>query len=239
MNEPLAIIGIGCRFPGGSDSPQAFWDMLCAGTDAIREIPADRWSISAHYDPVAGRDGKSISRWGGFVENIDRFDPGFFGISAREADSIDPQQRLLLETSWEAFEDAGQTLEALRGSSTGVFVGISTSDYAGLQNEGGGRTVADVYSATGSTFSISANRISYCFDLRGPSMAIDTACSSALTACHIACESLWRGDCSMAIVGGVNALLSQDTFFAFSRMAMLSPDGRCKAFAAGARLCPR
>jgi len=234
MNEPLAIIGIGCRFPGGSDSPQAFWDMLCAGTDAIREIPEDRWSISAHYDPVPGRDGKSISRWGGFVENIDRFDPGFFGISAREADSIDPQQRLLLETSWEAFEDAGQTLENLRGSSTGVFVGISTSDYAGLQNEGGGRTIADVYSATGSTFSISANRISYCFDLRGPSMAVDTACSSALTACHIACESLWRGDSSMAIVGGVNALLSQDTFFAFSRMAMLSPDGRCKAFAAGA-----
>jgi len=193
MNEPLAIIGIGCRFPGGSDSPQAFWDMLCAGTDAIREIPADRWSISAHYDPVPGRDGKSISRWGGFVENIDRFDPGFFGISAREADSIDPQQRLLLETSWEAFEDAGQTLEGLRGSSTGVFVGISTSDYAGLQNEGGGRTVADVYSATGSTFSISANRISYCFNLRGPSVAMDTACSSALTAVHAACEHIRAG----------------------------------------------
>jgi acyl transferase domain-containing protein/thioesterase domain-containing protein/acyl carrier protein len=234
MNEPLAIIGIGCRFPGGSDSPQAFWDMLCAGTDAIREIPPDRWSIAAHYDPVPGRDGKSVSRWGGFIENIDRFDPGFFGISAREADAIDPQQRLLLEASWEAFEDAGQTLEGIRGSSTGVFIGISTSDYGALQNEGGGRAVADVYSATGSTFSISANRISYCFDLRGPSLAVDTACSSALTACHIACQSLWRGDCSMAIVGGVNALLSQETFFAFSRMAMLSPDGRCKAFDAGA-----
>jgi acyl transferase domain-containing protein/thioesterase domain-containing protein/acyl carrier protein len=234
MNEPLAIIGIGCRFPGGSDSPQAFWRMLCAGTDAIREIPPDRWSIAAHYDPVPGRDGKSVSRWGGFVDNIDRFDPGFFGISAREADSIDPQQRLLLEASWEAFEDGGQTLEEIRGSSTGVFVGISTSDYGVLQHEGGGRTVADVYSATGSSFSISANRISYCFDLRGPSLAVDTACSSALTACHIACESLWRGDCSMAVVGGVNALLSQDTFFAFSRMAMLSPDGKCKAFDAGA-----
>ena len=234
MNEPLAIIGIGCRFPGGSDSPQAFWQMLCAGTDAIREIPPDRWSIPAHYDPVPGRDGKSISRWGGFVDNVDRFDPGFFGISDREADAIDPQQRLMLEVSWEAFEDAGQTLEAIRGSSTGVFVGISTSDYGGLQHEGGGRTVADVYSATGSAFSISANRISYCFDLRGPSLAVDTACSSALTACHIACESLWRGDCSMAVVGGVSALLSQDTFFAFSRMSMLSPDGRCKAFDAGA-----
>jgi acyl transferase domain-containing protein/thioesterase domain-containing protein/acyl carrier protein len=234
MNEPLAIIGIGCRFPGGSNSPQSFWDMLCAGTDAIREIPPDRWSIAAHYDPVPGRDGKSVSRWGGFIENIDRFDPGFFGISAREADAIDPQQRLLLEASWEAFEDAGQTLDAIRGSSTGVFIGISTSDYGALQHQGGGRAVADVYSATGSTFSISANRISYCFDLRGPSLAVDTACSSALTACHIACQSLWRGDCSMAIVGGVNALLSQETFFAFSRMAMLSPDGRCKAFDARA-----
>lgn len=234
MEEPLAIIGIGCRFPGSSNSPQAFWDMLCAGTDAIREIPADRWNIPAHYDPIPGHDGKSVSRWGGFVDNIDRFDPGFFGISAREADAIDPQQRLLLETTWEAFEDAGQTLEVLRGSSTGVFVGISTSDYSVLQNEGGGRAIADVYSATGSTFSISANRISYCFDLRGPSLAVDTACSSALTACHIACQSIWSGDCSMAIVGGVNALLSQSTFFAFSRMSMLSPDGRCKAFAAGA-----
>lgn len=208
--------------------------MLCAGTDAIREIPADRWNIAAHYDPVPGRDGKSISRWGGFVDNIDRFDPGFFGISDREADAIDPQQRLLLETSWEAFEDSGQTFETLRGSSTGVFVGISTSDYAGLQHEVGGRTVADVYSATGSAFSIAANRISYCFDLRGPSLAVDTACSSALTACHIACESLWRGDCTMAVVGGVSALLSPETFFAFSRMSMLSPDGRCKAFAADA-----
>jgi acyl transferase domain-containing protein/thioesterase domain-containing protein/acyl carrier protein len=234
MNEPLAIIGIGCRFPGGANSPQTFWEMLCAGTDAICEIPADRWNIPAHYDPVPGRDGKSISRWGGFVDNIDRFDPGFFGISDREANAIDPQQRLLLETSWEAFEDSGLTLETLRGSSTGVFVGISTSDYGGLQHEGGGRTVAEVYSATGSAFSIAANRISYCFDLRGPSVAVDTACSSALTACHIACESLWRGDCTMAVVGGVSALLSQDTFFAFSRMSMLSPDGRCKAFDASA-----
>ena len=234
MDEPLAIIGIGCRFPGGSNSPQSFWEMLCAGTDAIREIPADRWNIAAHFDPVPGRVGKSISRWGGFVDSIDRFDPGFFGISDREADAIDPQQRLLLETSWEAIEDSGQTLESLRGSSTGVFVGISTSDYGRLQHDGGGRTVADVYSATGSAFSIAANRISYCFDLRGPSIAVDTACSSSLTACHIACQSLWRGDCTMAVVGGVSALLSQDTFFAFSRMSMLSPDGRCKAFDASA-----
>jgi acyl transferase domain-containing protein/thioesterase domain-containing protein/acyl carrier protein len=234
MNEPLAIIGIGCRFPGGADSPEAFWKMLCAGTDAISEIPPDRWNIAAYYDPVPGRAGKSISKWGGFIGNMDRFDPGFFGISAREANCIDPQQRLLLEATWEAFEDGGQTLEKIRGSRTGVFTGISTTDYATLQNAAGGRNEADVYSATGSTFSIAANRISYCFDLRGPSMAIDTACSSALTACHVACHSLWRGDCKMAVVAGVNALLNQDTFIAFSRMSMLSPDGRCKAFDASA-----
>jgi len=234
MNEPLAIIGIACRLPGNADSPRAFWEMLCQGTDAIREIPPDRWSIAAHYDPVPGRLGKSISKWGGFIENIDRFDSAFFQMSAREADAVDPQQRLLLEASWEAFEDGGQTLEAIRGSSTGVFVGISTSDYAGLQHDFDGRSVANIYSATGSAFSIAANRISYSFDLRGPSLATDTACSSALTACHLACQSLWRGDCAMAIVAGVNALLNQNTFVAFSRMSMLSPDGRCKAFDAGA-----
>ena len=163
MNEPLAIIGIGCRFPG-SASPESFWKMLCSGTDAIREVPLDRWSIAAHYDPVPGRAGKSISKWGGFIENIDRFDSGFFGISTREADGIDPQQRLLLEASWEAFEDGGQTLEELRGSSTGVFVGISTTDYAAMQVDRDGHNVADVYSATGSACSIAANRISYCFD---------------------------------------------------------------------------
>ncbi len=197
-NEPLAIIGIGCRFPGGADSPAAFWKMICAGTDAISEIPPDRWNIAAHYDPVPGRADKSISKWGGFIEGIDRFDPAPFGISPREADWLDPQQRLLLEASWEAFEDAGLTLPKLHGSATGVFVGISTTDYTTLQNSVGERMAADVYAATGSTISIAANRISYCFDLRGPSMAMDTACSSALTACHVACQSLWRGDCTQA-----------------------------------------
>jgi len=230
MNESLAIIGMGCRFPGGANSPRSFWDLLCAGTDAIREIPADRWSIAAHYDPVPGRVAKSISKWGGFIDDIDRFDSKFFGISAREADGMDPQQRLLLEATWEALEDGGQTLEAMRGSRTGVFVGISTADYAALQFDSSGHNVAGIYSATGSTSSIAANRISYCFDLRGPSLAIDTACSSALTACHVACQSLWRGDCSMAVVAGVNALLNPNNFIAFSRMSMLSPDGRCKAF---------
>jgi acyl transferase domain-containing protein/thioesterase domain-containing protein/acyl carrier protein len=232
--EPIAIVGIGCRFPGGANSPQAFWKMLCAGADAIREVPADRWSIAAYYDPTPGHPGKTYSKWGGFLDQIDHFDPGFFGISAREADAIDPQQRLLLEASWEAFEDAGCPLHTLRGSSTGVFVGISTTDYTVMQHQDVGPGNADVYSATGTAFSIAANRISYCFDLRGPSLAIDTACSSALTACHLACQALWHGDCEQALVGGVNALLSSDTFVAFSRMSMLSHDGHCKAFDASA-----
>jgi acyl transferase domain-containing protein/NADPH:quinone reductase-like Zn-dependent oxidoreductase/thioesterase domain-containing protein/acyl carrier protein len=234
MNEPLAIIGIGCRLPGGADSPQAFWKMLCAGTDAIREIPSNRWSIATHYDPIPGRVGKSISKWGGFLDQIDGFDSAFFGISPREADAMDPQQRLLLEAAWEAFEDGGQTLNHVRGSNTGVFVGISTTEFSGLQYGNDGSNVADVYSATGNAFSIAANRLSYCFDLRGPSMAMDTACSSALTACHVACQSLWRGDCRMAVVAGVNVLLNHYTFLAFSRMSMLSPDGHCKAFDASA-----
>jgi len=234
VKEPIAIIGIGCRFPGGADSPAAFWKMLCAGVDAIREIPPDRWNIAAHYDPTPGRAEKSISKWGGFIANIDRFDPAPFGISPREADCMDPQQRLLLEASWEAFEDGGMPLEKLRGSPTGVFVGISTTDYTTLQNAGGERSGVDIYSVTGSAISIAANRISYCFDLRGPSLAMDTACSSALTACHVACQSLWRGGCSQAVVAGVNAILNHDSYIAFSRMSMLSPDGRCKAFDASA-----
>jgi acyl transferase domain-containing protein/thioesterase domain-containing protein/acyl carrier protein len=234
MNESLALVGIGCRFPGGADSPEAFWEMLCAGTDAIREIPSDRWSISAFYDPAPNRHGKSISKWGGFINDIDSFDSSFFGISSREADAIDPQQRLLLEAAWEAFEDGGQTLEQIRGSRTGVFVGISTTDYAGLLTKSDSAAVPDIYSATGSAFSIAANRISYFLDLHGPSLAIDTACSSALSACHVACQSLWNGDCSMAVVAGVNALIHEGNFIAFSRMSMLSPDGRCKAFDASA-----
>jgi len=234
MNEPLAIIGISCRLPGGANSPDAYWTMMCAGTDAISEIRADRWNIAAHYDASAGGAGKSTSKWGGFIDNINRFDSSFFGISAQEADAMDPQQRLLLETTWEAFEDAGEKWEELRGSPTGVFVGISTSDYASMQYDSGGSSVSDIYSAPGCAFSIAANRISYCLDLRGPSVAMDTACSSALTACHVACQSLWRGDCQMAVVAGVNALLNQNSFVAFSRMSMLSPDGRCKAFDARA-----
>ena len=190
MLEPVAITGIGCRFPGGANSPGAFWDLLCAGTDAIREIPADRWSVAAHYDPTPGHPSKSISKWGGFVDSISEFDSSFFSISDREADAMDPQQRLLLETTWEALEDSGERVDTLRGSSTGVFVGISTTDYSGMQLDDQGNSRGDMYSVTGGAISIAANRISYFFDLRGPSLSVDTACSSALTACHLACQSL-------------------------------------------------
>lgn len=207
---------------------------MCAETDAISEIPPDRWNIRAFYDPNPGRAGKSITKWGGFVEGIDKFDAGFFGISPREADWMDPQQRLLLEASWHALEDGGQILDRLRGSSTGVFAGISTIDYFTMQNAPGERVLADIYTATGGALSIASNRISYCLDFNGPSMSVDTACSSALTALHVACQSLWKGDCTMALAGGVNAILNPSPYVAFSRMSMLSPDGRCKAFDASA-----
>ncbi|MET0151686.1 MAG: beta-ketoacyl synthase N-terminal-like domain-containing protein, partial [Candidatus Binatia bacterium] len=232
--EPIAIIGVGCRFPGGASGPDAFWRLLSDGVDAVREVPADRWNADAYYDPTPGRCGKSITRWGGFVDDVERFDPGFFGISPREAAFMDPQQRMLLEVAWEALEDAGQIADSLRGSPTGVFVGISTHDYELLQSSPDERSDIDVYSTTGGVMSIAANRISYCFDLRGPSLAIDTACSSSLVAVHFACASLWSGTSSLALVGGVNALLAPMPFVAFSRMSMLSPTGRCRAFDAAA-----
>ncbi len=234
QQEPIAIIGIGCRFPGDSNSPDAFWKMMCAGTDTITEVPPDRWNTKTYYDPVPHRPGKSISKWGGFIKDVDKFDPEAFRISPREADWMDPQQRLLLEASWEALEDGGQNMDRLRGSSTGVFVGISTTDYFCLQCYLGERPRTDVYTATGTTISIAANRISYCFDFRGPSVAMDTACSSALTALHLACQSLWKGDCTLAITAGVNAILSPFSYIAFSRMGILSPTGRCQAFDAAA-----
>jgi acyl transferase domain-containing protein len=232
--EPIAIIGIGCRFPGGADDPDSFWKLLEEGVDAITEVPADRWNVRAFYDPDPGKPGKTQARWGGFVAGIDRFDPQFFGISPREAARMDPQQRLLLETAWEAIEDGGQTLERLRGSRTAVFVGISSWDYSLLQTGAHDLTIFDVYSNTGGSLSIAANRISYCLDLRGPSAAVDTACSSALVAVHLACRSIWEEGCSLALAGGVNALLMPDWYVGFSRLNMLSPDGRCKAFDARA-----
>lgn len=230
----IAITGIGCRFPGGADGPDAFWRLLCQGVDAIGEVPADRWNAGAYYDSVPGRKGKSIARWGGFVGAIDAFDAEFFGISPREAAFVDPQQRLLLRAAWEALEDGGQTPEMMRRNRVGVFVGISTNDYAWLQSTPKDNRAIDVWTSTGGVASIAANRISYCLDFRGPSVAVDTACSSSLVAVHLACRSLLNGECGMALAGGVNALLLPGPFISFSRGGMLSPDGRCKAFDARA-----
>ena len=230
----IAIVGIGCRFPGGADSPSSFWQNLCDGVDAIVEVPPERFDLEEVFDDDPGRAGKLYTRWGGFIDGIDRFDPGFFGISPREASRIDPQQRLLLEVSWEALEDGGMSSDRFVGSNTGVFVGISTHDYHELQIGPAHRRDIDAHSSTGSATSIAANRISYAYDLRGPSLAIDTACSSSLTAVHLACRSLLGGECELAIAGGVNAYLNPETAIGFSRASMLSPDGRCKAFDASA-----
>ena len=233
-HQPIAIVGIGCRFPGRANDPSAFWKLLEAGVDAITEVPADRWDRRAFHDPDPSRPGKTYSRWGGFVEGIDRFDPHFFGISPREAVRMDPQQRLLLEVAWEGLEDAGLRLDRVSGSRTAVFVGISSFDYSILETSFHDRGEIDVYSNTGGSLSIAANRISYSFDFRGPSAAVDTACSSALVAVHLACRSIWQDGCPMAIAGGVNALLLPDWYVGFCRMGMLSPEGRCRAFDAGA-----
>jgi acyl transferase domain-containing protein len=216
--------------PGGICTPDAFWKFLEAGKDAIGEVPASRWNLKSFYEREPGKPGKSHACRGGFLEDIDQFDPSFFGISPREAARMDPQQRLLLEVAWEALEDGGQVVPQLSGSRTSVFVGISSWDYSVLQTSFRDRATIDAYTNTGGSLSIAANRISYCFDFRGPSSAVDTACSSALVAVHLACQSIWMDNAKMALAGGVNALLTPDWYIGFSRMGMLSPDGRCKAF---------
>lgn len=232
--DGIAIIGMGCRFPGGINDCEAFWKLLVEGREGVCDVPADRWNVERFYDPEPGIVGKSIARRGGFVEGIDQFDPQFFGISPREAAHIDPQQRLLLETAWEAIEDAGLVLDFEKGTDVGVFVGISHNDYQGLQHTPTDRTGISAHTPTGSAHSIAANRISYCLNLSGPSIAIDTACSSALTAVHLACEHLLASRCRTAMAGGVTVMIAPDGFIGFSQAGMLSPDGKCKAFDAAA-----
>jgi phthiocerol/phenolphthiocerol synthesis type-I polyketide synthase C len=226
--EPIAIIGIGCRFPG-ADGPAAFWQLLTDGTDAVTEVPADRWGAQAFAGP--GVD-KPANRWAGFLDQVDQFDAEFFSISPRESARMDPQQRLLLEVAWEAMEDAGQVPEALEGSRTGVFVGISTNEYGLLQF--GDLAHIDAYTGTGSALSIAANRLSYVHDFRGPSMAIDTACSSSLVAIHLACRSLSAGDCTLALAGGANVVLSPKLSVNFDKAGVMAADGKCKTFDANA-----
>lgn len=234
QKEGIAIIGIGCRFPGNINDTEAFWKMLVEGRDLVSEVPADRWNVERFYDSEPGIAGKSIAKRGGFLSELDQFDPQFFGISPREAPYIDPQQRLLLETAWEAIEDAGIVLDLEKGTNIGVFAGVSHNDYQNIQGGATDRTGISSHSPTGSAHSIAANRISYCFNLKGPSMSMDTACSSALTAVNIACEQIIAGRCKMALAGGVTVMITPDGFIGFSQAGMLSPDGKCQAFAAEA-----
>ncbi|WP_079645203.1 type I polyketide synthase [Mycobacteroides abscessus] len=221
-SEPIAIVGIGCRFPG-ADGPEEFWRLLTDGVDAIDRVPVDRW------DPDQVADS---SRWGGFLTDVDKFDAQFFGISPKEAIQMDPQQRLLLEICWEAMEDAGKVVDKLAGTDTGVFLGIATNDYGAAQLAFAGNV--NTYTVTGNALSIAANRLSYFFDFKGPSIAVDTACSSSLVAIHLACASLRSGDCSLAVAGGVNVIVSPSVGVNFSKGGALSADGRCKTFDAEA-----
>lgn len=233
-NEPIAVIGMGCRFPGGADNPASFWHLLKNGGDAVVPLPRERWNIDEYYDPDPDRPGKMTIRHGGFLEAIDGFDAPFFGISPREAACMDPQHRLALEVGWEALEQAGIAPGGLKGSRTGVFVGIGQNDYGRLKLGSGDPERIDAYDGTGNLFCFAAGRLSYVLGLQGPNMAIDTACSSSLVAIHQACLSLRAGDCSMALAGGVHLVVSPEVTIFLSRAHVLAPDGRCKTFDAAA-----
>ncbi len=231
-DEPIALVGMACRFPGGATSPEAFWQLLADGVDAITEMSGQRWDSAAFFDPDPAAPGKMSTRWGGFIEGVDRFDPSFFGISPREAVAMDPQQRHMLELSWEALEDAGIVPGELRGSATGVFFGAMWSDYARLA--GGDPSRIALHTATGEDHSIIAARVSYQLGLEGPSLALNTACSSSLVAVHLACQSLWQGESDLALAGGVNLILAPHSTVAMTKFGAMAPDGRSKAFDARA-----
>jgi malonyl CoA-acyl carrier protein transacylase len=234
-NEPIAIVGMSCRFPGGATTPERFWVLLREGISAITEIPADRWDVDKYYDADPTSTGKMHTRYGGFLDRIDTFEPSFFNIAAREAVSIDPQQRLLLEVSWEALESANIVPATLFDSSTGVFIGIGGSNYNSLMIENRSQIEkADLYDISGTDVSVAAGRISYVLGLTGPSLAIDTACSSSLVSVHQACQSLRQRECDLALAGGVGLLIYPDEMVALSKGGMLAPDGSCKTFDADA-----
>ncbi|WP_424097227.1 SDR family NAD(P)-dependent oxidoreductase [Moorena producens] len=231
--EPIAIIGMGCRFPGGADNPESFWTLLSQGIDAISEIPSERWNIEQYYDPNPETPGKMYTRYGGFVGQLQEFDSHFFNIAPIEAISLDPQQRLLLEVSWEALEHGAYAPQQLAKTQTGVFLGICSNDY--LQRlTSRDLTEIDAYLAQGNAHSTATGRLSHFLGLTGPSIAVDTACSSSLVSLHLACASLRNRECNLALAGGVNRIISPEYSINFSRARMLSVDGRCKTFDAGA-----
>ncbi|MEE9397814.1 MAG: SDR family NAD(P)-dependent oxidoreductase [Methylococcales bacterium] len=230
-DEPIAITGMGCRFPGGAESPEAFWNLISQGKDGIVDVPRDRWDVDRYYDPDPNKLGKMYVKSGGFLDQrIDQFDALFFGVSPREAACMDPQQRVLLEVAWEAMENAGINPERLRGSETGVFIGGFMLDNNLTQMNVLNRDMIGPHSALGSTMTILSNRLSYVFDFRGPSVSMDTACSSSLVALHYGCQGLLNGDCSVALVGGVNIMHRPENPIAMCKGQFLSPDGRCKSF---------
>ncbi|MGV0790798.1 SDR family NAD(P)-dependent oxidoreductase [Mycolicibacterium sp. XJ1819] len=231
-DEPIAIVAVSCRFPGAPD-PEAFWEVLAGGVDAIREVPEDRFDIDEFYDPDPETPGKTYTRFGGFLDGVDGFDPEFFGISPREAVWIEPQQRLMLETVWEALERAGLSAAELRGSRTGIFTGVAANEYAHLLSAESIDKI-EPHFITGNALNAISGRVAFALGLEGPAVAVDTACSSALVAVHQACQALHSGDCDLALAGGVNVLLSPVTTVAASRARMLSPAGRCKTFDASA-----
>lgn len=232
-SEPIAIVGIGCRFAGGANDPASLWRVLEEGRDTIREVPADRWSIDDFYDPRPGVDGKMYTRWGGFIDGVDQFDAAFFGITPREATSLDPQQRILLEVTHEALDHAGIPSTAIHGSRTGVWAGVSSNDYLQLLLRDGSESDAG-YTLTGVVPNLAAGRVAYVLGAHGPTLTVDTACSSSLVATHLAVQSLRRGECDVALAGGVNVIVAPEPTIAFCNLRAMSPEGRCKTFDANA-----